>query len=44
VILVIRHRQVLIAIFGHETRGRDLRELEAGDAVAGIAQDSLGAE
>jgi putative MFS transporter len=25
---------VLIAIFGHETRGRDLRELEAGETVA----------
>ena len=35
---------VLIAIFGHETRGRDLRELEASDAVTGITQNTLGAE
>jgi putative MFS transporter len=35
---------VLIAIFGQETRGRDLRELEARETVAGIAKDSFGAE
>jgi putative MFS transporter len=32
----------LIAIFGHETRGRDLRELEAGEAIPEIARNSFG--
>jgi putative MFS transporter len=35
---------VLIAIFGHETRGRDLRDLEASDAATEIAQNSIGVE
>ncbi len=35
---------LLIAIFGHETRGRDLRELEASEIVRGTAQGSLGTD
>lgn len=34
---------VLIAIFGHETRGRDLRELEVA-AVPAVARESFGAD
>jgi putative MFS transporter len=33
---------LLIAIFGHETRGRDLRELEEGRAIPDVARSSLG--
>jgi MFS transporter, putative metabolite:H+ symporter len=34
---------LLIAIFGHETRGRDLRLLETGESESAIAQERLGA-
>jgi putative MFS transporter len=34
---------ILVAIFGHETRGRDLRELEI-TAFPAVARDALGAE
>jgi putative MFS transporter len=35
---------LLIAIFGHETRGRDLRELETGGTMPASVQDSVGAD
>ncbi len=28
---------ILTALFGHETRGRDLRELDAGSALKGVS-------
>lgn len=35
---------LLIVIFGHETRGRDLRELETGGKMPAGVQDSVGAD
>ena len=35
---------LLVAIFGHETRGRDLRELETGGQMPAGVQDSVGAD
>lgn len=35
---------LLIVIFGHETRGRDLRELETGGRMPAGVQDSVGAD
>jgi putative MFS transporter len=35
---------LLVVIFGHETRGRDLRELETGGRMPAGAQHSVGAD